>query len=101
LECAYARNGVRVNTIDPGVVQTPAWEKLSLITDGEHKDGPQQNAAAEFAKSVVPVGYHAVPDDVAEAMMFLVTSGSHYMTGAELLFDGGLAIAPAAGVHRT
>lgn len=78
LECAELGNGVRVNSIHPGHVVTPLTAKV-------HADGAEQ--AKLMADT--PLGRAADPDEIASAILFLAGDGSRYMTGAELVVDGG------------
>lgn len=72
--------GIRVNSIYPGLVDTP------MI-----KSGLSENALAQFV-SAVPLGRLASPDDVAEIAAFLASDQSSYVTGAEITVDGGLVL---------
>jgi NAD(P)-dependent dehydrogenase (short-subunit alcohol dehydrogenase family) len=79
LECAAAGNGVRANSVHPGHVQTPltapAYAKPEL--------------AAQFLAHT-PIGRFAQAAEIAEAVLFLASDESSYMTGAELVIDGGV-----------
>lgn len=79
LECAGLKNGVRANSIHPGHVETP-------LTAKAYAD-PQM--AREFLDHT-PLGRFARPDDIADAILFLASDESAYMTGAELVIDGGM-----------
>ena len=79
LECAQAGNGVRVNSIHPGHVETP-------LTAPAYAD---PTAAAEFLREI-PLNRVAQPVEVADAILFLASDESAYMTGAELVLDGGV-----------
>lgn len=79
LECAALGNGVRANSIHPGHVETP-------LTAKAYSD-PQ--LVQEFLAHT-PLGRFARPDDIADAILFLASDESAYMTGAELVIDGGL-----------
>lgn len=79
LECASLKNGVRANSIHPGHVETPLTAKT--YSDPE--------LAGEFLAHT-PLGRFARPDDIADAILFLASDESAYMTGAELVIDGGI-----------
>ena len=73
--------GIRVNTVAPGGVQTrPAAD-------------PEEMARSE--RAAVPLGRRAVPDDIAGAVLFLLSDLSSYITGHTLVLDGGALAKPA------
>ena len=84
LECAGQRNGVRVNSVHPGIIDTPIWGKI-----------PQGNAPRrdphELAAGLAPVGRAGTPAEVAQVVLFLSSDAASYVTGAELAVDGGLS----------
>ncbi|AJR23066.1 MULTISPECIES: SDR family NAD(P)-dependent oxidoreductase [Sphingobium] len=78
LECAAAGNGVRANSIHPGHIATP-------LTAPAYAD-------AETARSLladVPLGRIGEAEEIADGILFLASDESRYMTGAELVIDGG------------
>jgi NAD(P)-dependent dehydrogenase (short-subunit alcohol dehydrogenase family) len=87
LECAAARDGVRVNSVHPGIIETPIW--LSIVTGGPNGSnaGPDLDALSATA---VPVGVKGLPDDIANGVVWLASDDSRYVTGTELVIDGGL-----------
>jgi NAD(P)-dependent dehydrogenase (short-subunit alcohol dehydrogenase family) len=87
LECGQAHDGIRVNSVHPGIVDTPAWDSLGGLEGRESR--PDLDA---MCRASVPLGYKAVPGDIAGVVVFLASEESRYMTGAELLVDGGQAI---------
>ena len=74
-----APDGIRVNTICPGSIETP----ITATTDFGEVD------FAAYAASV-PLGRRGAPGDVAEVALFLAEGASSYVTGAEIVVDGGL-----------
>ena len=76
---------IRVNTVSPGVTDTPGFNNLlsSSKTDVQ--------AQRQRAISSVPLGRLGVPDDVARAVVFLASSDSSYIAGIDLSVDGGFA----------
>jgi NAD(P)-dependent dehydrogenase (short-subunit alcohol dehydrogenase family) len=94
LECAQAKNGVRVNSIHPGAIETPIWLKLGH--DGElpeggrgiNEDRMEQVRAAGAAAT--PVGHAGMPADIAAGVVFLCSDASRFVTGTELVIDGGV-----------
>lgn len=78
LECATAGNGVRANSVHPGHIATP-------LTAPAYAD-------ADIARTLladVPIGRIGHPEEIANAILFLASDESSYMTGAELVIDGG------------
>jgi 3alpha(or 20beta)-hydroxysteroid dehydrogenase len=73
----FGARGIRVNAVMPGLVETPLMESAS----------PAFRAAA---LAEIPLGRTGTVDDIAPLMVFLVSDASAYMTGAELVVDGGL-----------
>jgi NAD(P)-dependent dehydrogenase (short-subunit alcohol dehydrogenase family) len=74
----YAADGIRVNTIFPGVMDTPML--------GANRDV----AAAHVA--LIPLGRIGLAAEVARGSLYLASGESSYVTGAELVIDGGLSI---------
>ena len=79
-----APRGVRINTVIPGPTETPGLKGLAP----GHEDGLLQAIAAGL-----PFGRLLRPDEVAAAVLFLVSDESSGMTGSELRVDGGSSIA--------
>ena len=81
-QCAareLAPQRIRVNSIHPGLVDTP------MLDDHDP-------AALEAFEAAVPFGRMGSVDDVAEMVIFLASDLSNYITGAEIVIDGGLAL---------
>ena len=77
LAIQFARDNIRSNVIHPGIVETPL-------------QAPYLNDAlrAEF-KTAIPLGRIGQPADIASAALFLASDESSFMTGAEMIIDGG------------
>jgi len=78
----YAKYGIRVNAICPGVTATEMTEKVIL-------DDPDPVAARARFDRVIPRGTMAVPSEIAMAALFLVSDESSYIVGAAIPVDGG------------
>jgi NAD(P)-dependent dehydrogenase (short-subunit alcohol dehydrogenase family) len=85
MECAAAGDGVRVNTVHPGVIDTPIWTKMAGSAGRNLPIDPN-----EVAQAGVPFGKAGTPQDIANGVLFLASDASNYMTGAELVIDGGM-----------
>jgi NAD(P)-dependent dehydrogenase (short-subunit alcohol dehydrogenase family) len=85
MECAAAGDNIRVNTVHPGVIDTPIWTKISASAGSNAPIDPN-----EVAKVGVPLGKAGQAQDIANGVLFLASAASSYMTGAELVIDGGM-----------
>lgn len=79
------RKGIRVNSIHPGMIDTP-------MTQAHGGD-----AAMEFGASKVPMRRVGLPEDIAPAYVYLASDESSYVNGAELAIDGGVTATHAFG----
>ena len=77
LAIQFARDGIRCNIIHPGIVDTPL--QAPYLTDA---------LRAEF-KTGIPLGRIGQPREIAYAALFLASDESSFMTGAEMIVDGG------------
>jgi len=79
----YARDGIRVNSIHPGFIWTPLVEHFLATSCGE------PDAGRQALNALHPLGRIGEPDDIAWAVVFLASDESKFMTGSELVIDGG------------
>jgi 2-deoxy-D-gluconate 3-dehydrogenase len=86
LALELGKHGIRVNTICPGSIATPGAAAATAAVMPAGVD-PQAMAASFTAR--VPLGRVGTPDDIATATLFLASAASSYVTGAELVVDGG------------
>lgn len=87
LECSALGDGVRVNSVHPGVVETPLWDKIPI----PGKDGAQRRIdPVRMGRNDAPLGRSCRPSEIAAAVVFLASDASGYMTGAEIVLDGGI-----------
>jgi NAD(P)-dependent dehydrogenase (short-subunit alcohol dehydrogenase family) len=71
---------IRVNVVSPGTVPTPAYDYLGIT---------EEMLAGELEN--IPLGRLGVPEDIANAVIFLSSNDSSYITGIELFVDGGIS----------
>jgi NAD(P)-dependent dehydrogenase (short-subunit alcohol dehydrogenase family) len=74
----YASHNIRVNAVSPGVTDTP------MMRAG--------GATSELLASIVPIGRVAEPVEMARAVAFLLSDEASYVTGVELVVDGGFLL---------
>jgi NAD(P)-dependent dehydrogenase (short-subunit alcohol dehydrogenase family) len=96
MECAAARDHVRVNSVHPGIIETPIWVGIVAGTAGQASvlsTQPGVNAPDLDALSlmIVPTGEKGLPEDIAAGVLYLASDDSRYVTGSELLIDGGMS----------
>lgn len=78
----YARNNIRVNSVHPGFVRTPMIE--------EHFGGKEYlEKGRKILDQLHPIGHMGEPDDIAYGILYLASDESKFVTGAELVIDGG------------
>ncbi|QXW01340.1 MULTISPECIES: SDR family NAD(P)-dependent oxidoreductase [Rhodococcus] len=73
---SYAENNIRVNSVHPGFVETPLTEAQAAPVN-------------EFVLSRTPMGRAGTPEEIAHGVVFLASDESSFMTGSELVIDGG------------
>lgn len=76
---------IRVNTMSPGPIDTPALATTTGLTAEQ-----AEQAAAQFS-SLIPMGRRGEPDEIAAAVTFLASEEASFITGIDLAVDGGLA----------
>jgi NAD(P)-dependent dehydrogenase (short-subunit alcohol dehydrogenase family) len=89
----YARDGIRVNCVAPGTVNTPMLEYAASLD-------PNPESVYEACKNMHPIGRIAQPEEVAEVVAFLASDRASFITGACYLVDGGLLL-PIGGEPKT
>ena len=88
VECAQFKTGIRCNSIHPGVIHTDMGHKFlqNFVNLGLAPDVPTVDAAF---KAVIPYGEYGEVRDIASAALYLAADASRYMSGAEVVVDGG------------
>ena len=93
LECAAAKDGVRVNSLHPGITETAIWDTLIGTAEEGSNSGPPRGATLDkLTERAVPLGFKATPEDIANGILWLASDESRYVTGTELVIDGGRSI---------
>ncbi len=88
IECAVMRDGIRSNSIHPGLIETPIWGQVVPGTN-EPLDLDAMSAMR------VPLKRKGIPGDIANVVLFLASDDSSYMTGEEVVVDGGMTVGSA------
>jgi meso-butanediol dehydrogenase / (S,S)-butanediol dehydrogenase / diacetyl reductase len=81
----YGKDGIRSNTVIPGTIATEIWSERA-------KRNPQ---VFEDLKAWYPMGRVGTPQDVSNVVLFLASDESSWMSGTEVVIDGGLLAGPA------
>lgn len=81
----YAAQGVRVNAISPGTIDTPMLQRFL-------DEVPDQARARDSFVALHPIGRLGRPEDIANAALFLASDESAFVTGHNLVVDGGYSI---------
>jgi NAD(P)-dependent dehydrogenase (short-subunit alcohol dehydrogenase family) len=76
----YARKGIRVNAVCPGVIQTPMVDRIASAA-------PSMMRSLE---NIEPIGRVGAPEEIGEAVVWLLSDSSSFVTGTTLAVDGGL-----------
>lgn len=79
----YARLGIRINAVCPGIIRTPMFERFSAA------DPARRDAIA----ATIPAGRFGTPEEIAQTVLFLCSDAASYITGAAYTVDGGFTAA--------
>ena len=82
-----ARHGIRINAVDPGIIDT----RLSAALVHDPVAGP------DYLKRI-PAGRYGTADDIAKVVLFLASDDAAYMTGEDVIIDGGLTLGATLGI---
>jgi NAD(P)-dependent dehydrogenase (short-subunit alcohol dehydrogenase family) len=94
LASELAPRGIRVNVVVPGATRTPIWSPIASTPEA------MANLEDRLSKGI-PLGHLADPEQIASMAAYLASEESSYITGAELVVDGGLTSSPAgAPIYR-
>jgi NAD(P)-dependent dehydrogenase (short-subunit alcohol dehydrogenase family) len=79
----YAKDRIRVNSVHPGYIWTPMVESIGK------KSGQSMEAFRRQIDALHPLGHIGEPDDIAYGILYLASDESKFVTGSELVIDGG------------
>jgi len=82
LACELAPSGIRVNAVVPGLISVPMSDAMKAVTGGE-----------DASAHLVPMKRYGTPEEIADAVGFLLSDKASYITGTTLVVDGGVTIA--------
>lgn len=77
-----ASKHIRCNSVAPGMIETPLKDKKTEISDEQWEEN----------KRLYPLGRFGVPEDVAYAIIYLLSDASRWVTGTEIVIDGGRSL---------
>jgi NAD(P)-dependent dehydrogenase (short-subunit alcohol dehydrogenase family) len=83
----FAGRRIRVNQVTPGATKTPIWSRLA-------PDAEKMTALEKELATTIPLNRLAEADELADAVMFLASDQSTYLTGSEIVVDGGSTGSP-------
>jgi len=83
-----AADNIRCNSVHPGIIATPIWGKIPTGAEGNRRNAPID--PRERAAIAVPLTRVGEAQDIANGVLFLCTEAANYMTGQELVIDGGM-----------
>ena len=78
-----AKQGVRVNAVSPGAIETPMLDRFTANHDPE---------AVKYMESLHPIGRLGKAEEIARPVLFLLSDDSSFITGHDLLVDGGFTV---------
>ena len=87
LALEFAKDGIRVNALCPGVVFTPLWNKM--INDYANKQSIKPEEVRSYLENSIPLGRLCTEKDVARAAVFIASDDASYITGEAINISGG------------
>lgn len=84
----YAADNIRCNSVHPGIIATPIWGKIPTGAENSRRNAPID--PVERSAAATPLVRVGEAQDIANGVLFLCTEAANYMTGQELVIDGGI-----------
>lgn len=88
----HAKDGIRINAVAPGRVDTPIWTKNAHFRQMVRDLGSTETALAKLAEEASPLGRVATADEMAGQIGFLLSDAAWNVTGTVLVSDGGYSL---------
>ena len=82
-------DGIRINTLHPGGVKTPMWQSMTFFKDLVAEHGSEEAAFRFLEVENQAGGRFAASNEIAQAILFLASDDSSFVSGTELVVDGG------------
>lgn len=82
-------HNIRVNTINPGLVLTPDWQKTAKALTADNPDQTWQEYLDKIATDNAPIGRFASPEELANFFVFMCSDKASYCVGSSYYVDGG------------
>ena len=86
-----APHGIRVNSVSPGGVKTPIWDRTGMFAELVAKEGSREGAFVAMG-AASPIPRFAEAEEIAAAVLYLALPEAAFMTGTDLVIDGGFSI---------
>lgn len=83
LAVEYASRNIRVNALSPGLIDTQMWDDIQAAA-------PDLEQCLAFWRANIPMGRVGTTEEIAKAAVFMASDDAGYMTGANVLVDGGM-----------
>ena len=88
LSMEFARNGIRINALCPGVVFTPLWDEQ--LGDYAKKRDMKPEEVRPYLENKIPIERSCTPEDIASMAIFIASDEASYITGQSINLSGGV-----------
>jgi NAD(P)-dependent dehydrogenase (short-subunit alcohol dehydrogenase family) len=89
MECAAAGDGIRCNSVHPGIIDTPIWDSIGATLPIPGQAGANRPDLDALTAMGSALGRPGAPSEIADGVLYLASDMSSYVTGQELVIDGG------------